>query len=160
MSQITTPRELFLHELGDILYVEQKLADEVLPKLIGEVTDEELRQGLEDHLEQTKGHVKNVKSVFAELGEEDQDALLKQIEGEGLEFEDVSATAFFGMLRANAIEGFFCDPIYGGNRDMVGWKLVGFPGARYDYRDYLDHNGARISIEPVGLSGRPAWSVE
>ncbi len=98
--------------------------------------------------------------VFAELGEEDQDALLKQIEDEGLEFEDVSATAFFGMLQDNAIEGFFSDPIYGGNRDMVGWKLVGFPGARYDYRDYLDHNGARISIEPVGLSGRPAWSAE
>ena len=43
MSQITTPRELFLHELGDILYVERKLADEVLPKLIGEVTDDEFR---------------------------------------------------------------------------------------------------------------------
>jgi gluconate 2-dehydrogenase gamma chain len=41
---------------------------------------------------------------------------------------------------------------------MAGWKLVGFPGARYDYRDFLDHNGARIPIEPVGLGGRPAWN--
>ena len=32
----------------------------------------------------------------------------------------------------------FADPIYGGNRDMAGWKLVGFPGARYDYRDVVE----------------------
>ena len=43
MPEITNPRELFLHELGDILYVEQKLADEVLPKLISEVSDDEFR---------------------------------------------------------------------------------------------------------------------
>ena len=69
MPEITNPRELFLHELGDILYVEQKLADEVLPKLIGEVRDEELRTGLEGHLQETRGHVANVEKVFAELGE-------------------------------------------------------------------------------------------
>jgi ferritin-like metal-binding protein YciE len=72
MSQITTPRELFLHELGDILYVEQKLANEVLPKLISEVTDEEFREALEEHLDQTKGHVGNVERVFDELGETPQ----------------------------------------------------------------------------------------
>ena len=43
MSEITTPRDLFLHELGDILYVERALADEALPQLIGEVQDDELR---------------------------------------------------------------------------------------------------------------------
>ena len=69
MPEITNPRELFLHELGDILYVEQKLADEVLPTLIGEVTDAEFRDGLEGHLQETRGHVENVKQVFAELGE-------------------------------------------------------------------------------------------
>ena len=43
MPDITSPRELFLHELGDILYVERKLARETLPKLIEEVNDEEFR---------------------------------------------------------------------------------------------------------------------
>ena len=70
MSQITSPRELFLHELGDILYVERQLADDALPKLISEVRDEEFRTALEDHLEQTRGHVKNVEQVFELLDEE------------------------------------------------------------------------------------------
>jgi ferritin-like metal-binding protein YciE len=70
MSEITTPRELFLHELGDILYVERALVEEALPKLIGEVQDEEFRDGLEKHLKQTRQHVANVESVFGSLGEE------------------------------------------------------------------------------------------
>jgi ferritin-like metal-binding protein YciE len=69
MSQITTPRELFLHELGDILYVERKLADEVLPKLISEVSDDEFVKALTNHLEQTRTHVSNVEQVFEELDE-------------------------------------------------------------------------------------------
>ena len=70
MSNITSPRDLFVHELGDVLYVEEKLEQEVLPKLIGEVTDEELRKGFEKHLEQTRSHVENIESVFEELGEQ------------------------------------------------------------------------------------------
>ena len=45
MPELTTPRDLFLHELGDILYVERALAKETLPKLIGEVSDEEFKSG-------------------------------------------------------------------------------------------------------------------
>jgi ferritin-like metal-binding protein YciE len=70
MPELTTPRELFLHELGDILYVERKLSDEVLPKLIGEVSDEEFKSGLESHLEETRQHVANVEKVFELVGEE------------------------------------------------------------------------------------------
>jgi gluconate 2-dehydrogenase gamma chain len=39
----------------------------------------------------------------------------------------------FAVVREHAIEGFFCDPVYGGNRGAVGWKLVGFPGAYWGY---------------------------
>jgi gluconate 2-dehydrogenase gamma chain len=46
--------------------------------------------------------------------------------------------AFFEILRAHTIGGFFCDPIHVGNRDMVGWKLIGFPGAQVGgYRDWI-----------------------
>ena len=70
MPDITSPRELFLHELGDILYVERKLAGEALPKLIEEVKDEEFTAGLESHLKETRQHVANVEKVFELLGEE------------------------------------------------------------------------------------------
>jgi ferritin-like metal-binding protein YciE len=70
LSEITTPRELFLHELADILYVERALVEEALPKLIGEVQDEGFRTGLEKHLKQTRQHVRNVESVFESLNEE------------------------------------------------------------------------------------------
>jgi ferritin-like metal-binding protein YciE len=70
MPELTTPRDLFLHELGDILYVERALAEETLPKLIGEVSDEEFKSGLESHLGQTRQHVVNVETVFELLGEE------------------------------------------------------------------------------------------
>jgi ferritin-like metal-binding protein YciE len=69
MPELTTPRDLFLHELGDILYVEKKLVNEVLPTLIGQVQDTKFRKGLEKHLKETRGHVDNVEQVFDELGE-------------------------------------------------------------------------------------------
>ena len=72
MSEITTPRDLFLHELGDILYVEQKLTEEVLPKLIGEVSDPDFKKGLERHLDQTRGHVTNLEQIFDTMGEQSE----------------------------------------------------------------------------------------
>jgi gluconate 2-dehydrogenase gamma chain len=62
------------------------------------------------------------------------------------------------MFLQNVIEGFFSDPIYGGNRDMVGWKLIGFPGARYDYRPYVSKHNQKLALEPVGIGGRPGWT--
>lgn len=69
MSEISTQRKLMTHELGDILYVERKLANEVLPKLINEVQDAEFRRGLEKHHKETKRHVENVERAFRKLGE-------------------------------------------------------------------------------------------
>ena len=96
---------------------------------------------------------------FADLDAAQQDDLLGKLEEGELDFGDVPGEAFFSLVLENAIEGFFCDPLYGGNRDMVGWRLVGFPGARYDYRDFLNHDGAPIALEPVGLMGGPAWNA-
>jgi len=68
MPNMTDPRQLFLHELGDILYAEQTLV-RTLPKLKGEATDEELAQGFADHLAETKQHVANVEAAFKALKE-------------------------------------------------------------------------------------------
>jgi gluconate 2-dehydrogenase gamma chain len=53
----------------------------------------------------------------------------------------IGATAFFNLLRSHVIAGFFADPVHGGNRDMVGWKLIGFPGAQFAYRDEILNYG-------------------
>ena len=47
---------------------------------------------------------------------------------------------------------------YGGNRDMAGWRLIGFPGARYDYRDFVTRHGEPYPLPPVSLKGRPEWT--
>jgi ferritin-like metal-binding protein YciE len=72
MSDITTPRDLFLHELGDILYVEQQLTQKVLPKLIQEVSDADFKKGLERHLDQTRGHITNLEQIFDSMGEQSE----------------------------------------------------------------------------------------
>jgi gluconate 2-dehydrogenase gamma chain len=97
---------------------------------------------------------------FDELTEDEQDDVLTAVEDEEITAEDVPLGQFFELFHENVIEGFFADPIYGGNRDMVGWHYVGFPGARYDYRDYVHHNGAAIDLPPVSLAGRPGWIAE
>jgi ferritin-like metal-binding protein YciE len=107
MSEIRNPRELFLHELGDILYVERRLSETVLPKLIDEVQDDEFRSGLEKHLEQTKQHVSNVEKVFRIFDEQpheeecigfeglrkEHDELMKQVSSTLVDSIDLGAAA-------------------------------------------------------------------
>jgi gluconate 2-dehydrogenase gamma chain len=71
---------------------------------------------------------------FVDLSEPQHDQILAEMEdGVATGFDAPSASDFFTVLHDHAIEGFFSDPVYGGNRDMVGWKLVGFPGALRGY---------------------------
>jgi gluconate 2-dehydrogenase gamma chain len=95
---------------------------------------------------------------FRGLEAGDQDALLTALETGAVDLKGgVAAKAFFALLLQNTIEGYFADPLYGGNRDMVGWKLIGFPGARYDYRDFVGKHGEPYPLPPVSLAGRAAW---
>lgn len=67
-TKMSEPRDLFLHELGDVLYAERTLV-ETLPKLQEEASDEELALGFEEHHEETQQHVKNLELAFDKLGE-------------------------------------------------------------------------------------------
>jgi gluconate 2-dehydrogenase gamma chain len=73
-----------------------------------------------------------------------------------IQLEGANAKGFFEMLLSNTREGFFADPVYGGNRDMVGWKMIGFPGARYDYRDWVEKHNQPYPLPPVAIGGRSA----
>ncbi|WP_414439733.1 gluconate 2-dehydrogenase subunit 3 family protein [Burkholderia sp. 22PA0106] len=91
---------------------------------------------------------------FDALTHAQQDAFLEEMEAGKLELPSLDAGALFKQFLANVQEGFLADPIYGGNKDMVGWKMIGFPGARYDYRDYAEMKGKKLDIEPVSIAGR------
>lgn len=95
---------------------------------------------------------------FAELPLTDQDKVISGMEKGDIQLEGIKAKTFFDMFLQNTVEGFLSDPIYGGNRDMVGWKLIGFPGARYDYRDHVSKHGEKYPLPPVGIKGRPDWN--
>ena len=99
-------------------------------------------------------------SSFRQIGEREQDALLTGLEQGSITLADgVDGKAFFAMLLQNTREGYFSDPVYGGNRDMGAWKMIGFPGAHYDYTDWVSRHGERVPLAPVGLRGRPAWTA-
>jgi len=81
-------------------------------------------------------------SGFDQLAPTAQDEKLREIE----------STVFFSLLRANTIEGMFCDPAHGGNADMVGWQLIGFPGPRMSNVEDVDkHFGEAFRPKPVSL---------
>jgi ferritin-like metal-binding protein YciE len=79
-TKMEEPRELFLHELGDLLFAENTLI-KALPKLAEEANDAELQRGFESHLEETKQHVANLKQVFKTIGEPAKAEKCPAIEG-------------------------------------------------------------------------------
>jgi hypothetical protein len=68
---------------------------------------------------------------FAKLDAAKQDEVLGALEqGKASGFTWPTQQAFFNTLRTHTMEGMFADPIYGGNKDFAGWRLIGFPGAQ------------------------------
>lgn len=95
---------------------------------------------------------------FAQLSDDEKDKLLAGLESNSINLDGADAKAFFQQILTNTREGFFADPVYGGNRDMAGWKMIGFPGARYDYRNWVERHNERYPLPPVSIAGRPEWT--
>ncbi len=95
-------------------------------------------------------------AAFVKLSAKDQDAVLQDFEaGRVPDFK--RASMFFETLRKHTMEGFLGEPAYGGNRDLVGWKLVGFPGHQFGYKDaYINK---KVDLEPIALD-RPYKTEE
>jgi gluconate 2-dehydrogenase gamma chain len=91
---------------------------------------------------------------FADLDHKQQEALLKDAEGGKLKFDDISSKIFFANLLAEVRNGYFADPIHGGNKNMGAWKMIGYPGMRADYLDWVEVRDKAYPIGPVDLQGR------
>jgi gluconate 2-dehydrogenase gamma chain len=89
---------------------------------------------------------------FADLASSEQDAYLKALQAEKRDLGVVAAPVFFESLLEVAIEGFFSDPAYGGNKDMVAWAMIGFPGAYADYYELVDRYDVPYTRKPMSLA--------
>jgi gluconate 2-dehydrogenase gamma chain len=89
---------------------------------------------------------------FEKMAAQEQDAYLKSLEGGKVDLDGVPSNVFFETLLELTIEGFFVDPVYGGNRDMVSWKMIGFPGAYANYYQLVDQHGIQYSRAPMSLA--------
>jgi gluconate 2-dehydrogenase gamma chain len=103
---------------------------------------------LDAHCKQTfSGH------AFAALDAGQQTQLLEDMDGGKLTLDTVSVRDFFTFLLQNTKEGYLADPMYGGNKDAAAWKMIGFPGARADFLDWVGKDKV-YPFPPVTIEGQ------
>jgi len=92
------------------------------------------------------------KAAFADLPVEERIALLQAVEAGKVAFATAPAALFFGLALSLVYEGYFGDPIHGGNRGLGSWKMIGFPGAGGMYADKIEpYRNRPYTVEPRGI---------
>ena len=90
------------------------------------------------------------KEPFVRLNAEQQDEVITLLEsGKVSGFAYPTAREFFNTLRVHTMEGMFADPLYGGNKDFSGWRLVGFPGAQAVFTPADMQSTQAFTREPI-----------
>lgn len=95
-------------------------------------------------------------SKFLDLDDERKVNILTQFENNEVEVDYIDSSSFFSLLRQSTIDGVYADPLYGGNKNMEGWKMKEFPGAQLSYRNMMEEDESLdkefILIEPISLN--------
>ena len=100
-------------------------------------------QGKETPRETYRAGIQKLGADFIHLDGAGQDERLEAIE----------RTHFFQLLRQHTMEGMFCDPMHGGNTDLIGWQLIGYPGPQMNFRPQLGkYNGVPYRTKPQSLA--------
>jgi gluconate 2-dehydrogenase gamma chain len=87
------------------------------------------------------------------LSAADRDAALKTMDAAKAELVDFDGKRFFEALYQSAMEGFFADPVYGGNRDKASWKMVGYPGLPATYATKAEeYRGKKVNLPPQSIA--------
>jgi gluconate 2-dehydrogenase gamma chain len=97
---------------------------------------------------------------FINLSEDEQNGIIEDMVNDDaiVGFDQFSSSSFFTVLRRHTAEGMFSDPAYGGNRNMLGWRLIGYPGAQRAYTP-VDISTENHSVrEPQSLADLHAFS--
>ena len=103
-------------------------------------------RGIADDLQKAR------QTSFDKLNGDEQDTYLTELQNGQHDLGGVPSKVFFETLLAMTIEGYFCDPVYGGNKDMAAWKMIGFPGAYAAYYDLVDQYGVAFTGAPRSLA--------
>jgi gluconate 2-dehydrogenase gamma chain len=90
---------------------------------------------------------------FDRLAPKDREAAMKELEAGKAALGEFNGRQFFGALLQITMEGFFADPIYGGNRNKAGWRMVGYPGLPAVYSTLIDeYRNKRYQVEPQSIA--------
>lgn len=102
------------------------------------------------------------KQPFTQLEPARQDEVITALEqGKAGGFAWPTAQEFFNVVRTHTMEGMFADPVYGGNRDFAGWRLVGFPGAQGNFTTADLQNKQMFGRAPmIGLQSQAALPTQ
>lgn len=94
-------------------------------------------------------------AAFADLDAEGQDAALTALEKGDVELPD-ELRDFFELLLSNTKQGYFADPVHGGNLGMQSWVFIGFPGARANFTEWVGKHNEPYPLGPVSITGERA----
>jgi gluconate 2-dehydrogenase gamma chain len=92
---------------------------------------------------------------FKKCSAQDKEEFLKDLSTGKITFDGgLPGRAFFSVLYENVMEGMFADPIYGGNKDKAGWKMIGFPGVMANNAENVKHfnEGQRFAVDPTSIA--------
>jgi gluconate 2-dehydrogenase gamma chain len=92
--------------------------------------------------------------TFDRLNETQREEVLIGLASGKLSFEDgLPARVFWTTVYQTVMEGMFSDPIYGGNRNKAGWRMIGFPGAIAVHREHVvQYRDKPFPTDPVSIS--------
>ena len=98
--------------------------------------------------------MKTYGKLFDQIGESEREAVLRDLDAGKLAFEEgPPARVFFAIVYQTVMEGMFSDPIYGGNRNKAGWKMLGFPGVvAVHQRNIVNYKNKKFPSEPMGIA--------
>ncbi|BCH32949.1 hypothetical protein MesoLjLc_48790 [Mesorhizobium sp. L-8-10] len=136
---------------GDRLYLEGPFGEGTPEQgyQLAMTPSELIRAGIDD----VSAYVREkYRTGFEILSAEDRAAVMTDLDGKKVHLPTVPADTFFGLLLQLTIEGYFADPMYGGNKNRAAWKMIGFPGADAMYMDKIEpFRNKPYTAEPKGI---------
>jgi gluconate 2-dehydrogenase gamma chain len=138
---------------GDRLYLDGPFPDDPTPQQgyqLPMTPAELVRTGIAD----VNAYTLHTRSkLFADLTGSDRAAVMSEVEKGSAKLAGVPAPVFFNLLLQLVNEGYFADPIYGGNKDKAVWKMLGFPGAGVIFTDKIvAYRNKPYTVEPMGIA--------